>query len=193
MATKEKVVPVEWTGSAEQVAEARMTREVDDLSYGQLAELYGFPDGAAMREALEHRPEPRSKLEAMVQEVEARAQAERDLYKGIEGEVRNAQGDRELTTEEVDQIEAIYTSGAAVRFKEIAAAVEPPVHWLTVQNALGARGWVTPHYQMIPYSTGTPEGRKRLAADRQAGRISPEVYTGGTEMTDVNAMESIRI
>ena len=186
---------VEWLGTPEQIEEAQRVREDEDLSYGQLAKRYGMADAAAMKAALASPvlPEPKSKLEAMVRDVEARAQAERDLYKGIEGEVDLARRDRTLTEDEVDQIERIYTSGARVRFKEIAAAIEPPVHWITVSEALGARGWATPTYQMVPYSTATKEGQRRLAEDRASGRVSPAAYSKAVSTTNLDDLPSVRI
>ena len=40
----------------------------------------------------------------------------------------------------------------------IAEALEPPVHWLTIQDALGQQGWVNRTQRVPPWSTATKEG-----------------------------------
>ena len=189
MATK-----VEWVGTPEQVEEARAVREAQDLSYGELAKRYGLADGEAMREALAHpaEPEPRSKLEALVRDAKEREARGVRLHKGLEESIERAKGDPPLTEEELDQCEYLYRANNGATIDDMAAALDPPRHWLTVTEALGSRGWYTPDHQMLPYSTGTEEGQRRLAEDRAAGRITAAVYAKA-HSGSLDTMQSIRI
>ena len=185
------IVP-EWTGTAEQVAEARALREAEDLSYGELAARYGLADGPAMKAALEARPAPASKLEALVRQTQERVDRHEQVYQGLHDEIRNSHGDPPITEAELDQLEYMYSANVGITTDEMAAALDPPRHWLTVTEALGSRGWYTPTYKTLPYSTGNEEGQKRLAQDRAAGRIAPGMAIGSAALHP-SELESIRI
>ena len=182
----------EWTGTAEQVAEAKALREAEDLSYGDLAARYGLPGGPAMKAALEARPAPASKLEALVRETQDRVDRDEQVYQGIQDEIRNSRGDPPITEEELDQLEYMYSANVGITTDEMAAALDPPRHWLTVLDALGSRGWYKPTVKTLPYSTGNKEGQERLARDRAAGRVPAGVVVGSTP-AHPGELTSIRI
>ena len=54
----------------------------------------------------------------------------------------------------------------------MAEALDPPVHWLTVADGLGKRGWYRPDYKMPSYSTASPEGEERFRRELAAGKIT---------------------
>ena len=157
--------------SEEQVAEARAMREpAQDKTYGQIAKHFGV-DVETIQHAIagtgDYAPPeaPKSALDRLQEAAEA--QAKRDDVSD-DPDVRAAGGDRKLTEAEIDQLEAIYRTGMG-SFEEMAAALDPPVNWLTVQDAISARGWYRWNQKTLTYSTATEEGKARFARESAMG------------------------
>ena len=158
--------------SAEQCAEARHMREVGDKTYAQVAKHFGV-SLEAIKHAIagtgDYAPPPAAltPLEALV----AKAEADGPASTGYEDpELLAAANDRKLTEAEKDSLEIIYRAGKT-SFETMAAALDPPVHWLTVQDALGERGWYRPDMKTIGYSTSTDEGKARFAREMSMGGV----------------------
>ena len=158
--------------SQEQCLEARHMREHDDKTYAQVAKHFGVPVEDikhAIAGTGDYAPAqaPKTGLDARVEAAEAMGPME---DASGDPDIKAARADRPLTEEEVDKLEAIYRTGQ-VSFETMAAALDPPVHWLTVSNALGERGWYRPDFKTITYSTSTEEGKARFAREmsRPAG------------------------
>ena len=158
------------TLSEAQCAEARTMRERDDKTYAQVAKHFGV-DVDAIKHAIAGTgdyapaPAPRSRLDELQARAEAQAKVD-DV--SDDPDVRAADGDRKLTEAEIDQLEAIYRTGVG-SFEEMAAALDPPVNWLTVQDALAARGWYRWNQKTLTYSTATEEGKARFAREMSMG------------------------
>ena len=192
----EHVLP-EWA-TEENLAIARQMRGGgDDHSYADIAEHFGLPrdQWKLVKDALDAAPTPSaaapsaaaagndevgarplSKLEALAAKVEAQRAEHGAQSDGLTAEIARARGDTPLSEAEYALVERIFVADTGESFKDIAAAMDPPRHWLTVANALGRRGWYRPDFQMLPYCTGTPEGQRRLAAERTAGKVNAAVY-----------------
>ena len=185
----EHLLPEWQTGENLEIARAMRGGE-NDHSYADIAEHFGLPRGQwkLVKDALDAAPAPPaqprpaggaaplSKLEALAAKVEAQRAEHGAQSDGLTAEIARARGDTPLTEDEYALVERIFVADTGESFKDIAAAMDPPRHWLTVANALGRRGWYRPDFQMLPYCTGTPEGQKRLAAERTAGKVNPAVY-----------------
>ena len=178
------------TLTQEQVKQAYELRESeDDYSNADIAELIGVErdDWRAVKTAIDEYADslkreevevPDTDLGRLLQKAKETRKAvdEGDVEAlkeaGILESVNIARKDRKLTEEEIDQIEEIFKQDVGISFKEMAESVFPPVSWLTVHSALGARGWITPTYKTITYSTATDEGKAQYAADVAAGRLA---------------------
>ena len=156
--------------SKEQVAQATAWRaKQGDPTWKGTAKHLGLPEGewANVRDACEGRgdyaplPEPQSKLDKLQQAAERMPAQQKD-------DIQAALDDRTLTEEEIDQLERIYHTGT-VSFEDMAAALEPPVHWLTVEMAISSRGNRRPGDKRPTYSTWDEEGKARFEADARAG------------------------
>ena len=175
--------------STEQIAEARELRESDDLTYAALAKKFGVKQHE-MVDALKGQgdyappPEaPKSALDALVAQAEELGPLDQMTD---DPDVHAAKNDRQLTGEEVDKLEILYRTGR-YSFETMAEALDPPVNWLTVQDALGARGWYRPDYKTITYSTSTPEGQQRYANEMNRAGIRPLVNAPIDEDVGVEA------
>ena len=162
--------------SAEQIEEARELRESSDLTYAALAKKYGVKQHEmvdALKGQGDYKPLPKTltALEQMVAEAEAAGPV--DLL-SEDPDVNAARHDRALTEAEVDHLETIYRTGR-YSFAQMAAALDPPVNWLTVQDALSMRGWYRPDFKTITYSTSTPSGQQRFANEMNRAGIRPLV------------------
>lgn len=162
--------------SAAQIEEARELRESDDMTYAALAKKYGVKQHEmvdAIKGQGDYAPveAPKTALEALVAEAEAAGPVDQI---SDDPDVHAAKHDRRLTEQEVDSLETIYRTGR-YSFETMAAALDPPVNWLTVQDALGARGWYRPDFKTITYSTATPSGAVRYANQMNEQSIRPLV------------------
>ena len=177
------------TLTQEQVKQAYELREgEEDLSNAEIAEMIGADkaEWKAVKAAVDEYAAnlnaeevvPDTDLGRLLQKAKNARKAvdtgDMDALKeaGILDAVSIARKDRQLTEEEIDQIEEIYKQDVGISYKEMGEALFPPVSWLTVHSALGARGWITPTYKTITYSTATDEGKARYAEDVAAGRLS---------------------
>ena len=167
--------------SQDQCAEARRMREEDDKTYAQVAKHFGVSVEDAKHAIAgtgDYAPPPvvLSPLDQMAADAEAHGTLDTT---GGDPDIVAANSDRRLSEDEVDKLETIYRSGQ-YGFEEMAAALDPPVHWLTVQQALGERGWVRPDYKTITYSTATEEGKARFAREMSTmSGAAPQVAIEG--------------
>lgn len=153
------------------LVEARRLREEQDMSYADIAENLGFPrdQWSIIRAAMQDLPAGDAAPTDALAELEAKAAellrtAEAD-HGSMDAAIRASHGDRPLTPAELASIERIYASGAPITFEEIGKALVPPVHWLTVSNAIADMGWVRPGYKLPPRSTATEEGELEQARE----------------------------
>ena len=164
-----------------QIHEAIALRDGEDKTWKEIAKHFGLKESEwqSVRdqvEAAKGRPEATSDriAELMAQQTQAQEDHKGDTP-GLD-DVAAAQNDRALSEEEVDDCVKMYRGNASlpgdaqITFKQMAEALDPPVHWLTVADALGKRGWRTPTKWVPPYSTATDEGKAQLRADKAAGR-----------------------
>ena len=178
----------EWATEENLAVARRMRGGGDDHSYADIAEHFGLPrdQWQLVKKALDSADAPApapadlgrslTKLEALAAKVEAQRAEQGAQSIGLTAEIARARGDTPLSEDEYALAERIFTADTGTSFREIAESMDPPRHWLTIANALGRRGWYRPDFQMLPYCTGTPEGQKRLAAERTAGKVNAAVY-----------------
>lgn len=169
--------------SKAQVEEARTMREADDKSYADIAEHFDMArdDWRDVKDAIDQTgdyaplPAPVTALDRL--EVAAREVQEQRVEGGLVGsqsDVDAANADRALTEAEAEQLERIYNAnGYVVTFEEMAAALDPPVHWLTVQNAISERGCISPGVKIPTYDITDEEGTARYEQDVKAGKFIP--------------------
>ena len=161
--------------NSEQMKVAHRMRTEDDASYADIAEKVGLEreDWHVVRDALKgYTPAsaaPDTKLGALLANAEQR-QAQRTLGDELgdhaAGEVARSGRDAPINDEDGAMVIRLYNTGQ-VSFDEIAEALDPPRHWLTVSTYLADHGWLRPGVKTPTYSTATPEGEARWQAEQQ--------------------------
>ena len=156
----------------ERQAEALALRNDEDLTWKQVAKRMGVPEGEwqHVRDAAQGTgdyaplPEPVSKLDALEQQV-------KDTPAADEDEIERAAKDRTLSEDELDQIERIYHGGMN-DFTVLGEALDPPVSWITIQEALASRGAAKPGVKVPTYSTYGEEGQRQYQQDIARGAFT---------------------
>ena len=165
-----------------QVTEAQALREgAEDLTWKEIAKRLGLKEAqaglvrAAVEEAQGRRPATSERVAELMAKQAAKVEQFKHLRPEDDSDVMAARAERIISEEEAADLIAIYRANAhlpadeQVSFREMGAALEPPVHWLAVQDAIGSRGWATPTKWYAPFSTATPEGKAELRRMRAAG------------------------
>lgn len=165
-----------------QVTEAQALREGgEDLTWKDIAKRIGLKEAQApmVRAAVEEaqgRPPATSERVAELMARQRRDIEENPHWSSAQDDVSKAKQDRVLSEEECNELIAMYRANAKlppekeITFEEMGQALDPPVHWLTVQDAIGSRGWATPTKWYPPFSTATPEGKAELKRMKSEGR-----------------------
>ena len=165
-----------------QVTEAQALREgEEDLTWKEIAKRIGLKEAQApmVRTAVEEAQGRPPATSERVAELMAKQSAKVEQYKNLRPEddddVMAARADRIISEEEAQELIMMYRANAKlppdeeITFEEMGKALEPPVHWLTVQDAIGSRGWASPTKWYPPFSTATPEGKAELRRWRAEG------------------------
>ena len=161
----------------EQVAQAKALRENEDKSYADIAQALGFErdDWPHVRDAVKGEGDyaPPAATPNALDALVAKAHEKRKTLIDEEGnpDIAAARKDRDPGPEDSEKIERAYNGG--IGFEEIAAALDPPVHWLTVMKVLNRRGCVEPGIKMPTYDATSEEGAVQLQRDLRSGALQP--------------------
>lgn len=165
-----------------QVTEAQALREgAEDLTWKDIAKRIGLKEAqagvvrAAVEEAQGRPPATSERVAELMAKQAAKAEEFKHQRPEDSSDVMAARAERKISEEEAAELIAIYRANAKlppeeqVTFREMGEALDPPVHWLAVQDAIGSRGWATPVKWYPPFSTATPEGKAEVRRMRAAG------------------------